>query len=48
MGVLQRKKDGTEVISVRVPAAIKAKLVELRQRAQRFGFQLQRHVGRKF
>jgi hypothetical protein len=33
MGVLQRKSDGTEVISVRVPTAIKAELVELRQRA---------------
>ena len=38
MGVLQRKSDGTEVISVRVPTAIKAKLVELRQRAHVLGF----------
>ena len=38
MGVLERKKDGTEVISVRVPTAIKAKLVELRQRAHLLGF----------
>ena len=30
VGVLQRKSDGTEVISVRVPTAIKAKLVEMR------------------
>ena len=38
MGVLQRKSDGTEVISVRLPTAIKAKLVELRQRAHVLGF----------
>ena len=38
MGVLQRKSDGTEVISVRIPTAIKAKLVELRQRANALGF----------
>ena len=38
MGVLERKKDGTEVISVRIPTAIKAKLVELRRRANLLGF----------
>jgi hypothetical protein len=38
MGLLQRKSDGTDVISVRVPTAIKAKLVELRQRAHALGF----------
>jgi hypothetical protein len=38
MGVMQRKKDGTEVISVRVPTAIKAKLVELRRCAHLLGF----------
>jgi hypothetical protein len=38
MGVLQRKKDGTEVISVRVPRAINAKLIELRRRARLLGF----------
>jgi hypothetical protein len=38
MGVLERKKDGTEVISVRIPTAIKAKLVELRRRAHILGF----------
>ena len=38
MGVLERKKDGTEVISVRIPTAIKAKLVELRRRANILGF----------
>ncbi len=46
MGVLQRKKDGTGVISVRVPSAINAKLVELRRRAHAVGLQLQRDVGR--
>jgi hypothetical protein len=40
MGVLERKKDGTEVISVRIPTAIKAKLVELRRRANLLGFNL--------
>ncbi len=34
MGVLQRKKDGTEVISVRVPRAINEKLIDLRRRAR--------------
>jgi hypothetical protein len=38
MGVLERKKDGTEVISVRVPTAINAKLLELRRRARLLGF----------
>ena len=38
MGVLQRKKDGTEVISVRVPRAINEKLIELRRRAHLLGF----------
>ena len=38
MGVLQRKKDGTEVISVRVPRAIHEKLIELRRRSQLLGF----------
>jgi len=38
MGVLERKKEGTEVISVRIPTAIKAKLVELRRRAHILGF----------
>ena len=39
MEVLQRKKDGTQVISVRVPSAIYTKLVELRRRANLLGFQ---------
>jgi hypothetical protein len=38
MEVLQRKKDGTQVISVRVPSAIYTKLVELRRRANLLGF----------
>jgi hypothetical protein len=38
MGVLERKKEGTEVISVRIPTAIKAKLVELRRCAHILGF----------
>ena len=46
MGVLKRKNEGTEVISVRLPTAIKAKLVKLRQRAHVLGVQLQCHVRR--
>ena len=38
MEVLQRKKDGTQVISVRVPSAIYTKLVELRRCANLLGF----------
>jgi len=38
MEVLQRKKDGTQVISVRVPSANYTKLVELRRRANLLGF----------
>ena len=38
MGVLQRKKSGTAVISVRVPAPINAQLIELRRRAHLLGF----------
>jgi hypothetical protein len=38
MGVLERKKEGTEVISVRIPTAINTKLVELRRRARLLGF----------
>ena len=38
MRVLQRKKDGTEVISVRVPRAINEKLIGLRRRAPLLGF----------
>jgi hypothetical protein len=36
--VLKRKKEGTEVISVRVPIAIYRKLVKQRQRANLLGF----------
>lgn len=38
MGVLERKKEGTKVISVRIPTAINTKLVELRRRARLLGF----------
>jgi hypothetical protein len=38
MGVLERKKEGTEVISVRIPTAINTKLVELRRRTRLLGF----------
>jgi transcriptional regulator of NAD metabolism len=38
MEVLRRKKEGTGVISVRLPGSIYAKLVEQRRRAKRLGF----------
>jgi hypothetical protein len=38
MGVLERQKEGTKVISVRIPTAINTKLVELRRRARLLGF----------
>jgi hypothetical protein len=34
MGLLKRKEEKTEVISVRVPGSAKAELDELRQRAE--------------
>jgi hypothetical protein len=37
MGLLKRKEEKTEVISVRVPASAKAELDELRQRAEAAG-----------
>jgi hypothetical protein len=38
MEVLQREREGTEVISVRVPRAVHSRLVELRGRAKQLGF----------
>jgi hypothetical protein len=38
MEVLRRKKEGTGVISVRLPGSIYAKLVEQRRRAKLLGF----------
>jgi hypothetical protein len=38
MGLLKRKEEKTEVISVRVPGSAKAELDELRQRAEAGGF----------
>ena len=35
MGMLKRKEERTETISVRVPASVKAELIELRKRARR-------------
>ena len=40
MGLLKRKGEKTEVISVRVPGSAKAELDELRQRAEAGGFDL--------
>lgn len=46
MGVLQRKKNGTEVISVRVPSATNTKLIELRWRAHLLGFNFNATLAR--
>jgi hypothetical protein len=40
MGLLKRKEEKTEVISVRVPGSAKAELDELRQHAEAGGFDL--------
>jgi hypothetical protein len=40
MGLLMRKEEKTEVISVRVPGSAKAEFDELRQRAEAGGYDL--------
>jgi hypothetical protein len=40
MGLLKRKEEKTEVISVRVPGSAKAEFDELRQRAEAGGYDL--------
>jgi hypothetical protein len=40
MGLLRRKEEKTETISVRVPASVKAELDELRKQADAAGFDL--------
>jgi hypothetical protein len=40
MGLLKRKEEKTEVISVRVPGSAKAEFDELRQRAEAAGYDL--------
>ncbi len=40
MGLLKRKEERSEPISVRVPASVKAELEELRRRADAEGFDL--------
>jgi hypothetical protein len=40
MGLLRRKEEKTETISVRVPASVKAELDDLRQQADAAGFDL--------
>ena len=40
MGLLKRKEQRSETISVRVPASVKAELEELRRRADAAGFDL--------
>jgi hypothetical protein len=40
MGLLKRKEERSETISVRVPASVKAELEELRRQADAAGFDL--------
>jgi hypothetical protein len=40
MGLLKRKGEKSETISVRIPASVKAELEELRKRADAEGFDL--------
>jgi hypothetical protein len=40
MGLLKRKEEKTETISVRVPVSVKAELDELRKQADAAGFDL--------
>ena len=40
MGLLKRKEEKSETISVRVPGSVKAELEELRKRADAAGFDL--------
>ena len=40
MGVLKRKEERTETITVRVPASVKAEFDRLRERADAAGFDL--------
>jgi hypothetical protein len=40
MGLLRRKEEKTETISVRVPASVKAELDDLRKQADAAGFDL--------
>ena len=40
MGLLKRKEEQTQIISVRVPASVKAELNELRKLADTAGFDL--------
>jgi hypothetical protein len=40
MGLLKRKEEKSETISIRVPASVKAELDELRKRADAGGFDL--------
>jgi hypothetical protein len=40
MGVLKRKEEPTETISLRVPASVKAEIDQLRERTSEAGFDL--------
>lgn len=40
MGLLRRKEEKSETISIRVPGSVKAELEELRQQADAAGFDL--------
>ena len=40
MGVLKRKEERTETITLRIPSSVKAEIDQLRERAERAGFDL--------
>ena len=45
MGVLKRKEEKTETITMRVPASVKAELDELRRAGRRSGLRPQRDAS---
>ena len=40
MGVLKKKEERTETITVRIPSSVKAEIEQLRERAEAAGFDL--------
>ncbi len=44
MGVLRKKDERTETITVRIPSSVKAELDQLRERSDAAGFDLNHHV----
>lgn len=45
MGVLKRKEEATQTITLRVPASVKAEIDRLRERANEAGFDLNATMG---